>query len=71
MIQQNYNVTDGVNFRADAERFTRKQYKKLTSCQLLDDAKQKHHLENFSVNALNDIRDRRKHGPKVLLQRSV
>ena len=30
MIQQNYNMTDRVNYGADAKRFTHRQCKKLT-----------------------------------------
>ena len=39
MIQQNYNMTDRVNYGADAKRFTHRRCKKLTSCQFLDGAK--------------------------------
>ena len=41
MIQQNYYLIDGVNYRAYTKRFTHKQLQKLTSCQFLEDAKRK------------------------------
>ena len=46
MIQQNYNVTDWVNHRADAKWFTDRRCKTST-CQFLDGA-------NSSVNSGND-----------------
>ena len=57
MIKQNYNVTDRVNYRADAKRFTHRRCKKLTLCQFLDGAKKLHHVKNSSVNSANDIRN--------------
>ena len=38
-IHQNNNVIDGVNLGAEAKRITHGQCKVLTSCQLLDNAK--------------------------------
>ena len=35
MIQQNNNVIDGVNLRAETKRFTYRQWKVLTECQFL------------------------------------
>ena len=34
MIRESYNGIGGMNFRADAKRFTHKAKKKITSCQL-------------------------------------
>ena len=52
MMQQNYNVTDRVNYRADAKRFTHRRCKKLTSCQSWM-VQKKHHVKNSSVNSAN------------------
>ena len=38
-IQQNNNIIDGVNLRAETKRFTHRRCKELTPCQFLDDAK--------------------------------
>ena len=53
MIQQNYNVTDRVNYRANAKRFTYRRCKQLTSCQFLDGAKKKTPVKNSGVNSTN------------------
>ena len=34
MIRQRYNGIEGINFRANAKRFSHKTKKKITSCQL-------------------------------------
>ena len=39
MIQQNYNVIDEVNLRAEAKRFINKTMQKIKSCHFLDDIK--------------------------------
>ena len=50
-IEQNSNVIDGVNLRAEAKRFTHRRCKVLTSCQFLDDAKIGIIVKNSSVNS--------------------
>ena len=55
MIQQNYKVTDRVNYRADAKLFTHRRCKKLTSCQFLDGVKKYHHAKNSGINSANDV----------------
>ena len=39
MMQQNHNVTEGINYGADAKRVTHRRLKKLTPCQFLHGAK--------------------------------
>ena len=39
MMQQNYDVITGANYRADTEDFTQRRCKKLTSCQFLENTK--------------------------------